>query len=227
MKWRCVLFQRRLPEYLDGDLPAFWKRQIGAHLEHCPDCRRELAHLEEVVQAVKAHPVREPEPAFWEKFGRELHLKLAQTAQATPAPEPVRRRFLRYYLMGAPALAVLLLWATTHYWPTHRPEAVQQAKTPAASVEHAKTPTPAVPKAESPAPAIQQAQSPPPAEEMVYVGLKEGQAFEQEDEDFTDWSLEPVLAEMSEAEGEAVLKKIRQREKDGSCAVSLYYSSLA
>jgi hypothetical protein len=182
-----------LPEYLDGDLPAFWKRRLGAHLEHCPDCRLELTKLGEVVQAVKAHPVSEPEPAFWEEFGRELHLKLAQVAPAAP---PVRRRYLPYYLLGAPALAALVLWAATHLWQPH-------------------TPVPA-----------QYTQSPAPAEEVVYVGLEEGVALEQE-EDFTDWSVEPVLADLTEQEREALLKKIRNREKDGSCAVLLCHSSLA
>ncbi len=86
--WQCALLQRWLPEYPDGDLPAFWKRRLDSHLEHCPKCRQELAALREVVAAIKAAPVVEPEPEFWSEFSRELHLKLARVAhevQESPA----------------------------------------------------------------------------------------------------------------------------------------------
>ncbi len=96
MKWRCALLQRRLPEYLDGELPGFWRRLLKAHLEVCPQCHQELEALAQVVQALKAAPVADPGPEFWAEFNRELHLKLAQTAHAaaetTPAPAGRERR---------------------------------------------------------------------------------------------------------------------------------------
>ena len=45
MKWQCALLQRWLPEYPDGDLPAFWKGRLQAHLAHCPACREMRARL--------------------------------------------------------------------------------------------------------------------------------------------------------------------------------------
>ncbi len=109
MKWRCALIQRRLPDYPDGDLSPFWKRQVASHLEVCPDCCEEAEALGEVMSLYRAHPLPDPEPAFWQDFQQELHLKLARVNQ-TPAPAPWRLR-LPYYLLGAGATAMVLVLA--------------------------------------------------------------------------------------------------------------------
>ena len=112
MSWQCALLQRWLPEYPDGDLPLWGKRWLTFHVGQCSACREELAELREVVAAIEAAPVADPAPEFWREFSRELHLKLVQTAeggQAAPAAASPRR-FRLPYLVGAPAVAVLLLW---------------------------------------------------------------------------------------------------------------------
>ncbi len=128
MKWQCALLQRWLPEYPDGDLPAFWQRRLKSHLEHCPACRQELAALREVVAAIKAAPVTEPSPEFWTEFSRELHLKLAQVSheiQAAPeAPRPWWGKLP--YILGAPALAILALWLVTYFTNPERPALAPQ-----------------------------------------------------------------------------------------------------
>jgi Putative zinc-finger len=109
MKWRCALIQPRLPDYPDGDLSPFWKRQVASHLEVCPDCRRELEEIAEVVSLYQAHPLPDPGPDFWQDFQRELHLKLAQVNQVPePTPRPLR---LPYYVLGATAMAGILALA--------------------------------------------------------------------------------------------------------------------
>lgn len=119
MKWRCALIQRWLPAYLDGDLPSFWRGRLGSHLQGCAACRGELAGLQEVVSLVQTAAAPDQGPDFWQTFHRELHLKLAQSA---PAPEPSRFFKLPYFLVGAPALAVLVFWAFTHLGQTpHKP----------------------------------------------------------------------------------------------------------
>ena len=109
MKWRCALIQRRLPDYPDGDLSAFWKRRVASHLEVCPDCRQEATELAEVMSLYQAQPLPDPGPAFWQDFQQELHLKLAQVNQ-TPEPAPWRLR-LPHYVMGAAAMAGVLALA--------------------------------------------------------------------------------------------------------------------
>jgi len=110
MKWRCALIHRWLPGHLDGELTGFRLRRLEAHLSSCAACREEAHGLQEVAALMQAHPLPEPGPDFWQDFSRELHLKLVQ---ATPEPAP-RRWFKPYYLVAAPALAVLLVWFATN-----------------------------------------------------------------------------------------------------------------
>jgi hypothetical protein len=110
MKWRCTLIQQRLPDYPDGDLSPFWKRQVASHLEVCPECRREVEEITEVVSLYQAHPLPDPGPEFWQNFDRELHLKLAQLNQVNQAPESTPRRLrLPHYVLGATAAMVAML----------------------------------------------------------------------------------------------------------------------
>lgn len=208
MKWRCVILQRWLPGYLDGDLPGFRRRWLEAHLSRCPACRQEAAEMREVMEALQASPVEDPGPAFWQEFNQELHLKLARAAQeAAPAP---RRGFqIPYYIAGAAALGALVLYISVQSPVTQQPLVKQEAKT-------------------APAPAVQSApprlaESPPaPAaeadlEKVIYAGWGDNNGLESED-DLISWDLDPVIADLSEKEREALLKKLRSRGKDGSCA---------
>lgn len=159
MMWRCALIQRQLPDYPDGDLSPFWKRLVAAHLKVCPDCRRELVELTEVMRLYEAHPLPDPGPAFWEEFDRELHLKLAQVNQS-PEPAPWRLR-LPHYLVGATALAGILILAVylgPFSPPSSGPQLAQRqeaAKAPAEAVppetRRAKEMTPTVPGPPPPA----------------------------------------------------------------------------
>lgn len=139
MKWRCALIQRKLPDYPDGELSPFWKRQVAAHVEACPECRQELADLSAVVRLYQDHSPPDPGPAFWQEFDRELHLKLAQVNQS-PEPAP-RYRYLPHYVLGATALAGILALAV-YLGPFSRPK-------PAPQMAHRleKSPVPAAPLA--------------------------------------------------------------------------------
>ena len=112
MKWQCALLKRWLPEYPDGDLPAWGKRWLKSHVPGCSACRQELAELRQVIAAIEATPVADPAPEFWGEFSRDLHLKLVQAAQeGQAAPAATSSRWFRLpYLLGAPAMAALLLY---------------------------------------------------------------------------------------------------------------------
>lgn len=224
MRWRCALLQRWLPEYPDGDLPAFWKRRLRTHLDGCPSCRQELAELGEVLEAVKAAPVADPGPDFWEDFSREMHLKLVQVAHPAPAPWRLKRP---YYLLGAPAVAVLLLWLGAHLMEHQTPlpgPAPQMAQQPGSKAKPQEQISPAL----TPAPPLAQTKAPEPLQSVALEVQKKTSpklpsAAELEDEailpeeDFTSWDLEPVIAGLTDQEREILLKKLRQQEKDGSC----------
>ena len=64
MKWRCVLIQRWLPDFLDGELKPFWQRRLKAHLDVCAHCRQELEGLQETVDVFRGSPSPDPGPAF-------------------------------------------------------------------------------------------------------------------------------------------------------------------
>jgi anti-sigma factor RsiW len=223
MRWRCTLLQRWLPEYPDGDLPAFWKARLARHLEHCPTCRQELAALREVVEVIKTAPVPDPGPEFWAQFSRELHVKLAQVAhQAETVPAaPASKRFKLPYLLGASALALLLLWAVTHFSNPERPTLVPpprmaQKAAPATGTAPQMAQAPkskASPATRAVTPA------PEPSDQVTYVTLDEaaGLAADDLEMDISGWDLDAELAGMTDREKEMFLKKLHQREGDGSC----------
>ena len=222
MKWQCALLQRWLPEYPDGDLPAFWKARLTRHLEHCPACRQELAALAEVVQAIKAAPVADPGPEFWTQFSRELHLKLAQAAHASPegfpAPKPWYGRLP--YLLGVPALAALVLWVAVLFISPERPglgpqpQMAQQQAVPEKGAPAARMPAPApakmarVPLEEVPVGAR--------SDPFTQASLEANRSLPEDDLDISSWDLDAELSGMTDEEKEAFLKKLHQHQKDGS-----------
>ena len=206
MKWQCTLLQRWLPEYPEGDLPAFWKGRLKAHLDRCPACRAEHAALREVVEAIQAAPKVEPGPEFWSEFSREMHLKLvraAQEGQVAPARSVWWGRIP--YLVGVPALTALLLWIAVGYLHPGRP-----GLTPPAPMAQKESVSPQKMAATPQAPAGVTAES----KDFVNVAKSYGDEAPPDDE-MDD--LDSTLAGMTPQEREAFLKKLSQHEKDGSC----------
>ncbi len=204
MTWRCALIRRWLPEYPDAEASSLRKRLAARHLRRCPECRRELQEIEETLRLIQAHPVADPGPEFWAEFHRELHLKLAQANQA-PTPEP-RRRLLPYFLAGAPALAVLVLWLGGYL-----------GTLPLKPGRLAEAPREAVPLAAAPArengvelAAHGRAGSNhlPGPEKVLYAGIDEGLW----DDETLNWEVDPVLADLSQQEREALVRKLTGRE---------------
>jgi hypothetical protein len=214
MKWQCALLQRWLPEYPDGDLPGWGKRWLKSHVARCSACRQELAELREVVAAIEATPVADPAPEFWREFSRDLHLKLVQAAQdGQAAPASTSPRWFRLpYLLGAPALAVLLLYVAVHLTGPGSPIQDQALvkREPAAKMAAVPQKAP-VPPAEVPAAPVL------PMEQFVNVALEEGGPIPVEEVDISGWDLDSELAGMTDQEKNAFLNKLHQHKKDGSC----------
>ncbi len=213
MKWQCALLQRWLPEYPDGDLPAFWRRRLKPHVERCPSCRQELAALKEVAQAIRTSPVADPGPEFWSNFSRELHLKLVQAAQEG-SMAPARSSWWGRipYLVGASALAALLLWVAVSYQTSRQagpaaPQIAQPAQQKGAKEQLAVAPQ--TPAGEEP-------------NGYLYVSSNHGEGTPPE-EDLGD-DLDATLSGMTPQQKETFLKRLSQQQKDGSCIKS--YSSI-
>ncbi|MGA7576591.1 MAG: anti-sigma factor family protein [Desulfobaccales bacterium] len=210
MNWQCALLQRWLPEYPDGDLPAFWLRRLKPHVERCSHCRQELAALKEVAQAIRTSKVADPGPEFWSGFSRELHVKLVQAVQEgemAPARSSWWGRIP--YLVGASALAVLLLWvAVSHLTPRQAGLAPPQV-------------------AQQKAPKEQLAVAPEPAageggNSFLFVANNHDEEATP-GEDLGD-DLDTTLSGMTAQQKEIFLKRLSEQQKDGSCLES--YSSI-
>jgi hypothetical protein len=230
MKWQCALLQRWLPEYPDGELPAWGKRWLRSHVAHCTACRQELADLREVAAAIEANPVADPGPEFWHAFSRDMHLKLVQAAhEGQAAPAPARPRWFRLpYLLGAPAVAVLLVWVAVNLTGPGIPvgdQAVVRQPEPAKMAEVARK-SPAPPPAASKMAAVPYRGPVAPSElaapaegmeQIVTVALEGGAVLPVEEVDISGWDLDAELAGMTAQEKEIFLHKLHQRKKDGSC----------
>jgi hypothetical protein len=175
-----------------------------------------------MVAAVEATPRAEPSAEFWREFSREMHLKLVQAAQDhQAAPISARPRWYRLpYLLGAPVLAVLLLYVAVHLTGPGTPiqdQALVKREAPAKLAAVPPT-TPAPPAAVPAAPVL-------PVEQFANVALEEGAPLPVEDVDISGWDLDSELSGMTEQEKNAFLNKLHQHKKDGSCVEGLFYYS--
>lgn len=227
MKWRCALIRRWLPDYPDGELSPFWRRRLEAHLKDCPACQKELTEIREVVQAFRKHPVPEPEPAFWEEFHRELHLKLASLNQEAPGPES--RRFKLPYLVGATAVALFLIFTSYHLihmpWSSKVPQLAEGPKLEQIKEGAKESPGELAGKL---APATEEMgrfkaadadqvlmiyQQKSPAghavapEEVIYAGLNDGLWQEE----IPSWDVDAVVADLSPQERELLAENLSSR----------------
>ena len=240
MKWQCALLKRWLPEYPDGDLPAWGKRWLKSHVPGCPACRQEVAELKEVIAALAAAPVADPAPEFWGEFSRELHLKLVQAAQEAPAaPAATSPRWFRLpYLVGAPALAALLLYVAVQFTGPGAPLQNQPvvAKLPASSQvqdraevkRESAAKMAAVPqKAAAPAAEVPDTPALPMGEmeQIVTAALEEGAPPPEEEVDISGLDLDAELAGMTDQEKNVFLNQLDQRKKDGSCVEGFSFCS--
>lgn len=78
----CAEAERSMPELLTDGLDAAARSAFQAHLEACPACRTEAAHLAELWARLDLLPVEHPSPALRAGFYRML-----EAAQAPTRPQ--------------------------------------------------------------------------------------------------------------------------------------------
>jgi hypothetical protein len=216
------------------------KRWLGSHVPGCSACRQELAELRQVIAAIEATPVDDPAPEFWGEFSRELHLKLVQAArEGQAAPEATSPRWFRLpYLVGAPAVAALLLYVAVQFTGSGAPlqnQAVVMhlpgsppAQDQAEVKRESAAKMAAVPqKAAAPAAEVAAAPALPMGEmeEIVTAGLEEGGPLPEEEVDISGLDLDAELAGMTDQEKNVFLNQLHQRKKDGSCVEGFSFCS--
>jgi hypothetical protein len=199
-----------------------------------------LAELRQVIAALEATPVKDPAPEFWGEFSRELHLKLVQAAQEDQAaPASTSPRWFRLpYLLGAPAMAALLLYAAVQYTgpgaPIQKQAAVMNlpgsspAQDQALKKSESTAKMAAIPR-QAPAPIAEAPSAPAPPieqlEQFVTVAIEEGAPLPEDEVDLSGWDLDAELAGMTDQEKNVFLNKLHQKKKDGSCVEGLSFCS--
>jgi hypothetical protein len=199
-----------------------------------------VAELRQVIAALEATPVADPAPEFWGEFSRDLHLKLVQAAQeGHAAPRATGSRWFRLpYLLGAPALAALLLYVAVQFSGSGAPLQNQPvvAHLPAAPPMQDQAPLKreaapkmaAVPQ-QAAAPAAEVPELPElpigQMEQIVTAALEDGAPPPEEEVDISGWDLDAELAGMTDQEKNALLNKLHQQKEDGSCVDGLSFCS--
>ncbi len=117
----CANFESRLSAYADGELED--PRELESHLAACDRCRRKLAMLRALREAIAALPAESVSDRFTTAFDR----RLAEERQALP--HRARERLSgRIVVTGTVAAALLLsLWTVTHRRPLVSPVAPSPA----------------------------------------------------------------------------------------------------
>jgi len=99
----CEGLQAQLNSFLDGELDAAHSVSLSAHLEECPDCRRELAALRSTQAILRAAPVPDGKQA------QQFALATFRNSLAAERSVPQRRPLWQGALASASAVA-LLAW---------------------------------------------------------------------------------------------------------------------
>jgi hypothetical protein len=199
-----------------------------------------VAELKEVIAALESAPVADPGPEFWGEFSRELHLKLVQAAQEGHAgPAATSSRWFRLpYLLGAPALAALLLYVAVQFTGPGAPLQNQPvvAKLPSsppmqdrAEVKRESAAKMAAVPQKASAPAAEVPDTPAlpmgEMEEIVSAALEEGAPPPEDEVDISGLDLDAELAGMTDQEKNVFLNQLDQRKKDGSCIEGFSFCS--
>lgn len=107
----CANSESRLSAYADGELEE--RGELEHHLVSCDRCRRKLALVRALREAIAALPAESVSDRFTTAFDR----RLAEERQARPR-RPRRQLSGRIFVTGTVAAALLLsLWTVTHRRP--------------------------------------------------------------------------------------------------------------
>lgn len=77
---RCEEAEIRLMELIEEELPPAQRLDILSHLQGCATCAAEFSAYRDLLTQVRAEPVPEPPPRFWDEFLPALKRRIATEA---------------------------------------------------------------------------------------------------------------------------------------------------
>jgi predicted anti-sigma-YlaC factor YlaD len=72
----CQEWEARLSGYLDKELTEAEAREVEAHLETCPACRRELEEQKQLLEVTDAMKFMKPPAELWERYWDHIYNRL-------------------------------------------------------------------------------------------------------------------------------------------------------
>lgn len=114
----CQDVERRLSQFVDGDLDAAERAEVSSHLDTCAGCRAVAADLTRIRDAARAlGPVPPPDHIWLEIAGQ---IRLADRPTPADAPAKTRRSSPTFQWIGLAAglvLVTLVAYLVTHLQP--------------------------------------------------------------------------------------------------------------
>jgi len=81
---RCEEAGSTLLELMEDELPPGRRAEVVGHLEVCSACANELSVYRDLLALVRADPVPDPSPRFWEEFLPSLKHRIEREASEAP-----------------------------------------------------------------------------------------------------------------------------------------------
>jgi len=123
----CRSARRAIQEYLDGEATEEDRRQLSAHLEHCPNCERHFREMSRIAGGLDAFGVVDPGDAFVRDVMRRVGVeKRADREEATGTVGGFRWMVaVMAWAKGAAVMALVILafGMLSIFVPSNSPEA--------------------------------------------------------------------------------------------------------
>ena len=85
---RCEDAGTTFVEMIDEAMPSERRAEVLGHLQACTTCATEFSAYRDLVARVRADPVPEPSPRFWEEFLPSLRRRIDREAALRPQRHP-------------------------------------------------------------------------------------------------------------------------------------------
>jgi hypothetical protein len=112
VEMRCEEAESRLLELIEEALPPGRRAEVLSHLQVCSTCSTEFTAYRDLIALVRADPVPEPSPRFWENFLPSLRHRIEQEAsRRKQVPTALLAALRSWFVLRRPFIAGLAVAA--------------------------------------------------------------------------------------------------------------------